>query len=153
MLAGASMLIALVLSMVQLPYTLTLARPNLPLLLLIYWVIIEPYRIGVTFAWLLGILLDVLYSTVFGQHAIAFCFVAFLAFMLHLRLRIFPMWQQMLVIFILVGMYQLMIKVIQGLVGDITDSFLYWLPSLTSAICWPILVWVMPFDRRIKKMI
>ena len=135
----------LVLSVVQLPPMLMWARPAWLVLLTIYWVVVVPHRFGVTAAWCLGILFDVLQANVLGQHALALSLVAFLSFILHLRLRVLPVWQQLITVFVLTGIYQLALRVIQGLTGDVTDKLLYWLPSISSALCWPLVLWALNF--------
>ena len=109
---------------------------------------ILPHRVGVTTAWCLGLTLDIMHGRVFGQHALGLCFVGFLSFLLHLRLRVFPMWQQMLTVFILTGMYLLITKIIQGLTGNLSDQLWYWAPAVTSALVWPLLLWVLRFITR-----
>src|ERR1700719_3874368 len=48
-----------------------LLKPDFLALVLLYWCIQEPRLIGVGVAWCLGLMMDVVDATVFGQHALA----------------------------------------------------------------------------------
>ena len=106
-----SFFLAMVLSILSLPglgsWEFGFLRPDWILLVLIYWVIALPHRVGLLTAWVLGLLADVLLGTLLGQHAIVFMVVAYVASNLYQRLRMFAVWQQSLVVFALVGLAQL----------------------------------------------
>ena len=72
---GLSFFIALVFSIISLPAFVPVdfgyLRPHWVALVLIYWVIALPYRIGIAVAWVLGVILDILLGSLIGQHAIA----------------------------------------------------------------------------------
>ena len=57
-------IVAMLLSVVALPdsipWELGYLRPQWVVLVLIYWIIALPHRIGIVVAWLIGLLLDVL---------------------------------------------------------------------------------------------
>ena len=76
-----SFFIALVFSIVSLPDALPVElgylRPQWVALVLIYWVIALPFRVGIVVAWVAGIALDVLLSSLLGQHALALIIVAY----------------------------------------------------------------------------
>ena len=46
-------------------------RPDFGALVLLYWCIAQPRRIGFTAACLLGLLMDIADGSLFGQHALA----------------------------------------------------------------------------------
>lgn len=134
-----SLAFALLLAVIPLPDAVVLARPEFVTLFLIYWCIALPERVGVGTAWLLGLVLDVLLGALFGQHALALTIVAFLATRLHLRIRVYPLWQQALSILVLVTIYQLVMLWTSGIIGKPATSWTYWLPSLASMLTWPVL--------------
>ena len=96
-----TILIGLVLSILPLPERLELFRPDWTLLILLYWSLALPQRIGVGIAWITGLLQGVLTATLLGQHAMAYAIVSYLIVKLHQRLRLHPLWQQSLSILIL----------------------------------------------------
>ena len=99
----ASLFAALIFSTMPLPHMIEWGRPEWVALVLIYWVIALPYRVGVSTAWVVGLLMDVLNGTMLGQHALSLSIIVYFTFMLHLRVRVFPLWQQCLTVFVLIG--------------------------------------------------
>ncbi|MEJ6591159.1 MAG: rod shape-determining protein MreD [SAR86 cluster bacterium] len=148
-----SFVIALVLSIVSLPAFVPVEfgflRPHWVALVLIYWVIALPYRIGIVVAWMLGIILDILTGSLIGQHAISLIVVAYLASSLYQRLRMFAIWQQSLVVFAIIGLNQLSNFWIESISGAADWHMWYLLPSLVSALVWPWVFLVLRSARRL----
>lgn len=134
-----TVLVALMLTTVPLPEPLRIVRPDWVLLTLIYWSMALPHRVGVGFAWLAGLCTDVLTGLLLGQHALAYSIVIYLTLKLHQRLRLYPLWQQALSILVLLGLGQLLLLWINGMIGRPVHSWLYWMPSLLGMLLWPIL--------------
>lgn len=135
--------IALILAIVPLPEPIRPARPHLLLLLVIYWSLSAPRIAGLMFAWLCGLAIDVLKGTILGQHAAAFLLVAYLTHKFQLRIRIFPIYHQTLTVFMLLALYEFVVFWLDGIIGPAVTTWLRWLPVLTSAVLWPLLVAVM----------
>jgi len=104
--------------------------------------------VNVGVGWVAGIIVDVLNGSLLGQHAMAYAVIAYVTVKLHKQIRIYPLWQQALSIFTLIALSQLLIAWIRGIVGDAPNSWLYWLPSLTSAVIWPWLYLLLRDVRR-----
>jgi rod shape-determining protein MreD len=135
-----SLVLALLLAIVPLADAINAARPHLLLLLVIYWSLSAPQLMGLAFAWTCGIALDVLKGTVLGQHAMSFLLVAFVTHKFQLRMRLFPIYQQTLMVFALVAVYEGLVYVIDGFSDQAVATSQHWLPVLTSALLWPLLV-------------
>lgn len=133
-------LIACVLAVVPLPDWLQWGRPEWVALTLIYWTIALPQRVGVATALVAGLGLDVLKGSVLGQNAFALVVVALLALVLYQRLRVYSLWQQSAVVFILVGINLLICQWVQKLSGLSLLPSLFLLPALTSALLWPVVL-------------
>mgnify|MGYP000530709740 CR=1 FL=1 len=103
----ASFLVAYVLAVIPMPQWLLWARPEWVALTLIYWTIALPHRVGILTGLVLGIILDALEGAVLGQNAFALVVVALLSLTLYQRLRVYSLWQQAGVVFLLVGINQL----------------------------------------------
>jgi len=141
--------LALIVAIVPLPEALRPARPDFLLLLVIYWSLSAPRISGLSFAWLSGLAIDLLSGTVLGQHALAFLVVAYLTHKFQLRMRIFPIWHQTLTVFMLIALYQFIVFWIDGIVGPGITNWLRWLPVVTGALFWPVLVAVLDtWNRR-----
>lgn len=140
--------IGFMLTMVPLPDWGDAIRPQWVVLVLIYWCIALPDRFGVVTAWFVGLLLDVGQGALLGQNAMALAFVSFLAIKLHLRIRVFPLWQQAMSIFLLVAVYQMLILWIKGIVGASIHGWSYWLHSIFSMFVWPFVYVTLRAVRR-----
>ncbi|WCD81598.1 rod shape-determining protein MreD [Pseudomonas sp. TUM22785] len=132
-----SLLLALLLSVAPMPTFMEVGRPLWPALLLTYWTLALPHRVGVTTAWLVGVAEDVLYGTLLGQNALILSLITFLVLTLHQRLRMFPMWQQSLVLMVVFGLAQLVQLWLNALTGNRPPTLLFLLPALVSALLWP----------------
>jgi rod shape-determining protein MreD len=141
-------LAAYVLAVLPLPQWLQWGRPQWVTLVLIYWTLALPHRVGMFTALGLGIGLDVLEGAVMGQNAFALAVVALLCLTLYQRLRVFSLWQQAGVVFVLVGIDQLICQWVQNLEGVGARSSLFLLPALASGLLWPFVLQLLRGLRR-----
>jgi rod shape-determining protein MreD len=132
-----SFLVALMLSMLPLPHWATPYRPEWVALVLIYWCLAIPERVGVGIGWFMGLILDVSSGAILGQYALSHAAVAFVALKLHQRVRVFPMWQQAMTVMFLIIMHQVIVLWIKGIIGQQINTLTYWLPSVVSMLLWP----------------
>ena len=140
-------LFAYILEIIALPDWLEPARPCWIALVVLYWVIAVPHRVGVVTAWFAGIFLDVLQGDVLGQNALSLALIAYVTYVLHLRIRVFPVWQQCLSIVVLVGIYQLIALLIQRSIHITPWTMSYWMAAIMSGMFWP---WVLFLLRGIR---
>ncbi len=127
-------------------------RPAWVLLVLIYWAMTPLYYLGMGTAWMTGLIVDLLTGTVLGEHALAFTIIIYLVSHMAIRLRMYPLLQQGLSILSFVFLYQFILYCIQGFLGELPTSHLYWLSSLTSVLLWPWLFVLMRDFQRWFKM-
>ena len=128
---------AIVLTLLPMPLWTIWLRPVWILMVLIYWAMMMPYQVGVGVAWITGLLVDLLTGTLLGEHALAYTLVIYFVTRMHLRLRMYPSLQQGMSILFFVLLYQFILYCVQGFVGELPASNLYWLASLTSTLLWP----------------
>ncbi|MBU3056416.1 MULTISPECIES: rod shape-determining protein MreD [Pseudomonas] len=128
---------ALLLSVAPMPNFMEIGRPLWVALALTYWTLALPHRVGMTTAWLLGLAEDVLYGSLLGQNALILTLITFLVLSLHQRLRMFPMWQQSLVLMVVFGLAQLVQLWLNALTGNRPPTLAFVLPALVSALLWP----------------
>ncbi|MFN2309581.1 MAG: rod shape-determining protein MreD [Gammaproteobacteria bacterium] len=143
-----TVLVAFVLTSLPLPEVWRPLRPDWVLLVLIYWCMALPHRVGVGVGWLAGLFTDALTGLLLGQHALAYCVVIYLTLKLHQRLRLYPLWQQSLSVLVLLALGQLLLLWINGMVGRPGHAWAYWAPSLLGALLWPLLFTVLRGLRR-----
>lgn len=112
--------------------------PDWMLLVLTFWNIYQPLKVGVISASVFGLMMDVHASALLGQHALAYTLSAYAAVSLHRRILWFDAWRQALQLFILF----LVAHAIQWLARWLSgDSMLFgseWLSPLTTALIWPL---------------
>ena len=143
-----SFVAAYVLAVLPLPQWLLWGRPEWLALTLIYWTIALPHRVGIMTGLLLGVGLDVLEGAVLGQNAFALVVVALLSLTLYQRLRVYGLWQQAGVVFVLIGINQLICQWVQNMQGVGAPSLLFLLPAFSSALLWPVVLLTLRGLRR-----
>lgn len=133
----ASLAVAAWLTLLPWPDMLSLLRPHWLVLVLIYWVLALPYRIGVFWGFFTGLFHDLLVGAVLGQHALAYSVVAWLVLATYRRIRVFPPLQQSLVVFLLTGVAVVVSYLVQDAAGRAHLSpLLMQLGALASALLW-----------------
>ncbi len=144
-----SLVFAGVLAIVPVPVWLELWRPDWVALVLVYWVIALPHRIGLFTAWIVGFLLDVLEGNLLGLNSMVLTAMAYIALTLYQRLRMFTPLQQSMIMLLMVGSGQLFIFWVQAATGRNTaDNLMFIMSALTSALLWPLVFVSLRFWRR-----
>ena len=139
-----TIIIAMLLMLVPLPDNLRFARPEWVLMTLIYWAMALPQRVGVGYAWCVGLLMDVLMGGSLGVEAFSYAFVIYLILRFHLQLRQYPLWQQALSIMTFV----LVVNIPSVLMTSNFASWYVWFPAVTTTLLWPI---VYAFLRAVRR--
>ena len=146
-----TVILAIIFAVLPLPEPINAARPDLLLLLVIYWALSAPRIAGLLFAWFCGLAIDVLKGIILGQHALAFLVVAYITHKNQLRIRVFPMSQQTATVFMLLAVYQFIVFWLDGIIGQPVTTWMRWLPVFTGAVLWPVLVAVLDtWNRRAR---
>jgi rod shape-determining protein MreD len=143
-----SFLAAFVLAVLPMPVWLMWARPEWVALVLIYWTIALPHRVGILTGLVVGIFLDTLEGAVLGQNAFSLVVVALLSLTLYQRLRVFSVLQQAGTVFVLVGINQLVCQWVQNLEGVGSATLFFLLPAVSSALLWPVVLYTLRGLRR-----
>lgn len=132
----ACVLLALWLEVTPLRGDLALWRPPWLAMAVIYWAVAHPRRFGLGPAWLAGLVLDVLKGGILGQHALATAVAAWLALRFHLRIRLFPVWQQAAAAGAIVLAHEFLVFWVDGVTGEVELSWQRLLPVVGAAIVW-----------------
>lgn len=143
-----TLLIGYLLTLMPLPESAQTFRPQWVALILIYWCMALPERIGVGVGFVIGLLLDVLTGSLLGQHALGLSVVAFLTLKLHLRVRVMPLRQQVFTIFILLLVERLLALWSTGAAGYPTPSLGYWVTPVVGMLIWP---WIYIILRDLRR--
>ena len=143
-----SFLLAFMLTAMPLPEWATVWRPAWVALVLIYWVMALPNRVGIGVAWLLGLMIDVLQGTMLGLNAMGYALLAFIIIKSYLRIRVYSLIQQSIIIGFIISFYLLLVLWVRSLTETPDINGLYWMPVLTSMFLWPWLFIVLRDVRR-----
>ena len=122
--------------------------PDWVTLVLIYWCMAAPKRVGVGAAWLVGLGLDFLTFGLVGSHALTKTVIAFLVGRVALRLRVYPVWQQTAFILILLVIETAILVTIEYLLGGHWGGMFSWKALAVGLAVWPLLVLVLRHCRR-----
>lgn len=125
-------------------------RPDFVALVVLYWCIEEPRKIGFAGAWLLGLFMDVADGTLFGQHALAYAILAYAGIVLHRRVRMFSGTPQVLHVIPLLLLNDLIVLGIRALAGADFPGFQYFIGSFVAGALWPPLGVLLRLPQRPK---
>ena len=144
-----SFVFSLMLTILPVPDWLALVWPEWVLIVLIYWCLALPQRVGVGIGWIAGLMVDVAHGTLLGQHAFAMALVAFFTLKLHQRIRVFPIMQQAMIILLIVMVSRLAQLWVLGLSEKEPPIWwVYMIPAVCTAVIWPGAFTFMRFLRR-----
>ncbi len=143
-----TLIIAMCLRIAPLPESLALLNPDWVLLVLIYWSLAIPERVGIGHAWILGILVDVLMGRLFGQYALSYSLIIYMVLIWHRQLRQFPLIQQSAFVFGCLLISQLLLFWFENIKAPAQLHATFWLPVLSGTVSWFIVYYVMRFIRR-----
>jgi rod shape-determining protein MreD len=138
----------LLLTIIPIPIWAMSWRPEWIIMILTYWCLALPQRVGVVTGWSLGILQDVLSDTLLGQHALTLSLIAYVSVISHTRVRTFPLWQQSVGMGLLVVGNQILHVWIHGMLGHPPTSWTFLYPALTSVVLWP---WIFIILRDLRR--
>jgi rod shape-determining protein MreD len=130
----------LALSVVPLPASVAPFRPDWVAVLLLYWVLISPRRLGLFTAFWMGLALDALTGALLGQHALALLLIVYLSQRFYLRIRVFPASQLALTAVALLSFYEFLLFWIDGVAGRTVPVIERWAPVVSGLVLWIVLL-------------
>ncbi|MBD3609171.1 MAG: rod shape-determining protein MreD [Gammaproteobacteria bacterium] len=135
----ASLIVALILTIIPIPEVLEAFRPAWVPMVVIYWVMALPQRIGVASGWIIGLFLDVASGALLGQNALALSLLAFLTLQLHQRIRVYPLGQQTLSILMFFPRLKRLFCWVRGRSCYHLETWRYWMSSLNRMLFGPMI--------------
>lgn len=123
-------------------------KPDFLALALLYWCIHEPRYVGVGVAWAIGLLMDVGDATLFGQHALAYAFLAYAAEYLRRRVLRFPLWQQAAQVAVLLVLCAALVLLVRYVGGAPLPRWTYAAPPIVGALLWPVVSVLLQWPQR-----
>ena len=131
-----SLFLALLLGLVPLPETLQPLRPYWLALVLAYWVLEAPEKIGLGVAFMLGLVADLAFGGLIGEQAMRLVILTFILDRFRPRMRFFPLSQQALAIGGLLLNDRVVGLVIHLVLGAVQLPWTYWVAPLLGMLLW-----------------
>lgn len=145
-----SLVLAMGLNIASFPEWLHIMNPDWLLLMVIYWTLAIPEKIGVFNAWFVGLLVDSLTGRMLGEHALIYALVSYVTLQLHKRLRQYVLPQQALYVLVCLFFARTMTFWIENIEKDLNLTLMYWLPVLTGMLCWPLVCLLLRLIRNLR---
>lgn len=138
-----SIVAAWLLQLLPLAHALLPLKPWWLALVLIYWSIETPQRVGLGFAALTGLAADVLMGNLLGEQMLRLVVMVFIVLRFRARIGFFPIWQQALAIFLLLLNDRVVTLILRGFSGDPLPGWPFWIAPVTGMLVWPLVFLVL----------
>ena len=131
-----SLLLAMVVNM--LPLGRTPWMPDVLALVLVFWSVHQPQRVGIGAAFLFGLAMDVHQAALLGQHALAYTALSFFAITIHRRLLWFTVPSQAVQVLPLFFAAHAIELAIRMLAGGVFPGVSLLLAPVIESLLWPV---------------
>lgn len=112
--------------------------PDLLAVVLVFWCVHQPLRVGVGVAFVFGLVMDVQQGALLGQHALAYTMLAYFAISMHRRLLWFGVPNQSVQVLPLFVVAHLLVMLVRLAAGGTFPGWLYFLSPVIEAALWPV---------------
>ena len=141
-----SLLLALFANM--LPLGRVAWMPDFLALVLVFWSVHQPLRVGIGSAFFFGLAMDVHQAALLGQHALAYTALSFLAIAIHRRLLWFSVPSQAVQVLPLFAVMHAIELAVRMLSGGIFPGLTILVAPLAEALLWPVVSVVLLVPQR-----
>jgi rod shape-determining protein MreD len=141
-----SLLIALLVNM--LPLGRQPWMPDLLALVLVFWSVHQPLRIGIATAFMFGLVMDVHQTSLLGQHALAYTALSYFAIMVHRRLLWFTVPSQALQVLPLFASAHAIALAIRLFAGGSFPGWSLVLAPMLESLLWPVVTVILLAPQR-----
>lgn len=131
-----------------LPWGQWVGVPDFVALVLVFWSIHQPRKVGIGIAFFMGLLMDVHDATLLGENALSYTLLSYFAIMIHRRVLWFKVSTQTLHVLPLLFLMQIVQLMIRLMVSGDFPGILYFLDSLVTAALWPVVTWILLAPQR-----
>ena len=112
--------------------------PDLLALVLVFWSVHQPLRVGIGVAFVAGLFMDVHQGGLLGAHAMAYTVLSFLAIAIHRRLLWFSVPLQAAQVLPLFVACEAIVLAAQMLGGGVFPGFALFLAPIIESLLWPV---------------
>ena len=144
--------IALVLLVIPAPELIRGFLPDWVSLVLIYWALALPDRMRLPLAWGVGLVIDLVILGIPGVHALSKTILVYLARHLSLRVRTYPLWQQSVVIALLLGIELIFFVIVDfAAMGSLSEVH-RWTAVIVGGLVWPAVYFALRRSRHLANL-
>jgi rod shape-determining protein MreD len=131
-----------------LPWGRLIGAPDFVALVLVFWGIHQPRKVGIGVAFAMGLLMDVHDATLLGENALAYTLLSYLAIMIHRRVLWFPVITQAIHVFPLLLLTQSIQVMVRVIVSGRFPGWLHFIESAVAVVLWPLITWMLLAPQR-----
>ena len=142
----SSLLIAFLMNF--LPWGNMVFVPDFVALVLVFWSIHQPRKVGIGVAFVMGLLMHVHTASLLGENALAYTLLSYFAITIHRRVLWFTPMTQTLHVFPLFLLTQVIQSLIQLMVNGKFPGWLFFSESFVTAALWPVATWLLLAPQR-----
>ncbi|GAB3423504.1 rod shape-determining protein MreD [Massilia agilis] len=131
-----------------LPWGRWVGAPDFAALVLVFWGIHQPRKVGIGVAFSMGLLMDVHDATLLGEHALSYTLLSYLAIMIHRRVLWFPVITQAMHVFPLLLFAQAIQSIVRLMASGRWAGWLQFIDSAVAVALWPLITWLLLAPQR-----
>jgi rod shape-determining protein MreD len=125
-------------------------RPDFVALLLTYWLIHYPRRLGFLLPWLLGLAMDVAEGALFGQYALGYTALTLMATLGHRRVLMFNIVSQTIHVLVMLEVVKFIMLLVRMAEGAEFPGWPYFMGPVVAALLWPLLAVTLVLPQKPK---
>ena len=141
-----SLLVAFALNLV--PLGRNPAMPDFMAVVLVFWNVHQPRKVGIGLAFMFGLMMDVHDGAILGQHALAYTLLSFFAITIHRRLRWFTVPSQAVQILPLFVAAHAVSFIVRIFAGGMLPGWELLLAPVFEALLWPVVTLLLLAPQR-----
>jgi rod shape-determining protein MreD len=122
--------------------------PDFVALVVVFWSIHQPRKVGIGAAFFMGLLMDVHNASLLGENALSYTLLSYFAIMIHRRVLWFSLRTQALHVLPLLLIMQTVQAVIHLMVSGKMPDWTYFIGSFTSTALWPVVTMLLLAPQR-----
>lgn len=124
------------------------ALPDVLAVVLLFWAVHQPLKVGIGVAFAFGVVIDVHDGALLGQHALAYTWLAFLASAVHRRLLWFSPVAQTVQVLPLFAAAHLTGFAVRMVAGGMLPGWELALAPVFESLLWPVAGWILLAPQR-----
>lgn len=133
-----TLMAAIILTVIPVSEELSFWRPEWIVLTLVHWALVIRDRLSLSLAFGIGLIIDTLYGSLLGHHALGYLLVTYFSVRLSLRMTAESFLQQFALLFVILGLYMLVNLWILRVTTGLNSGWLYWASLISSLVAWPL---------------